>query len=289
MLGIMKTLLLLTDFSATANHAMAFGYNLAKLMEAEIILCNVVNIPAEIPQYETVILPIAQYHTFEEESVEELKKLKKQLEHQDHSKGFHPPISCLCETGILTDQINQIISSRRVDLIIMGTHASSGFRHLLLGNHTRYMVDAAQIPLLVVSSTETISMVKWIAFATGLNTQEIPAICNLVKFAKPLEAEIILMYVNRTSSNPEEDNKLQLFLDEVRKACKYPKLSYQSIADKSIAKGLEFLCNKKDKNGLLSIVHKNRNFINEILMGSQTQKLAKKLFLPLMILPSKIN
>lgn len=285
----MKTLLLLTDFSATANHAVAFGYEFAKLLGGEVILCNVVNVPAEIPQYETILLPVEHYDQIEEQSVTELKRLKKQLEHQDHSKGFHPPVSYLCETGVLTEQIDNVISKRHIDLIIMGTHASSGLKHLLLGNHTRYMVDASSVPLLLVSPEEKVAQIKWIAFATDLNIEEIPALNRLAEFAARLEAEIILMNVRNESPCQEKDLKQVRFRSALLKECHYPKISCQSVVDKSIVKGLEKLCKKNGKNGLLSIVHKDRNFINEILTGSQTQKLAKKLVLPLLVLPSKIK
>jgi nucleotide-binding universal stress UspA family protein len=100
----MKTILCLTDFSSTANHAANYGYFIAKDLGAEIILCNIINVPAEIPQYEVVLWPIDHYEKLEAESLEALKKLKKKFEHEDHTSGFHPPISCIYKTGIVTDE-----------------------------------------------------------------------------------------------------------------------------------------------------------------------------------------
>jgi len=285
----MKTLLLLTDFSSTANHAVSYGYDFAKLLKAEVILCNVVNVPAEIPQYETLLIPFGNYDLIQEESIEELKRLKKHLEHHDGSKGFHPPVSYLCETGVLTDKIDSIVSKRHIDLIILGTHASSGLKHLLLGNHTRYMLDTAEVPLLLISSKEKLTQIKWIAFATDLNTEEIVTLNKLAKLASLLEAEIILMNICHEDPSREKDMQQQQFLSLVKKESHYPKISWQSTVDKSIAKGLEKLCNNNGKDGLLSVIHKNRNFINEILIGSETQKLAKRLVLPLLVLPPNIN
>ncbi|NRF37699.1 universal stress protein [Pedobacter foliorum] len=285
----MKTLLLLTDFSPTANHAVGYGYDFAKLLEAEVILCNVINVPAEIPQYETILLPFGNYDLIEEESIEELKRLKKHLEHHDHGKGFHPPVSYACKTGVMTDQIDNIVSKRHINLIIMGTHASSGLKHLLLGNHTRYLLDTAAVPLLLVSPKEKLTQIKWIAFATDLNTDEIPTINKLAKLASLLKAEIILMNICHEDPSREKDMQQQQFLSLVKKECHYPMISCQSAVDKSIVKGLEKLCNNSGKDGLLSVIHKNRNFINEILLGSQTQKLAKRLVLPLLVLPPNIN
>lgn len=285
----MKTLLLLTDFSSTANHAVTYGYDFAKLLQAQVILCNVVHVPAEIPQYENILLPFGNYDLIEEESIEELKRLKKHLEHNDRGGGFHPPVSYLCETGVMTDRIDGIVSKRHIDLIIMGTHSSTGLKHLLLGNHTRYMLDTAAVPLLLISPEEKLSQIKWIAFATDLNAQELPTLYKLAKFARLLEAEIILMNICHQDPSLEKHTQQQQFLSLVKKESHYPKVSCQSTVDKSIVKGLEKLCNNNGKDGLLSVIHKNRNFINEILIGSQTQKLAKRLRLPLLVLPPNIN
>ena len=104
-----------------------------------------------------------------------------------------------------------------------------------------------------------------------------------------MEAEIILMNICHEDLSQEKDIQQQQFLSLVKKESHYPKISCQSTVDKSIVKGLEKLCYNRDKDGLLSVIHKNRNFINEILIGSHTQKLAKRLVLPLLVLPPNIN
>ena len=72
----MKTLLIPTDFSANAKHAVEYGYNLAKQIKANVMLCNAVIVPAEMPQAGFVIWPMEEYDVLMDDSADELKKLK---------------------------------------------------------------------------------------------------------------------------------------------------------------------------------------------------------------------
>ncbi|SDJ02890.1 Nucleotide-binding universal stress protein, UspA family [Pedobacter sp. ok626] len=283
----MKTILCLTDFSSTGNHAVKYGYEVAKLLEAKVIFCNVINIPAEIPQYEVVLWPPKDYGSIENDTMEALEDMKKSLEAHDHSTGFRPPITCICETGIVTNVINLIINQRKIDLIIIGTHASSGLKHLLLGNHTRYLIDSATIPLLLVPPKIQIHKISWVAFATDFSAEELGAADKLIKLIQPLNLELTLMHIiNKKRIEPLEIKQQQdQFITQLSNNLGNQKISCKSLLNKSVADGLEELCAENEQHGWLAIVHKNRNFINEILKGSQTQKVAKQLSLPLLVLP----
>lgn len=282
----MKTILCLTDFSPTANHAANYGYFIAKYLEAEIIFCNVINVPAEISQYEVVLWGLDSYEKIKKESINALNKLKKKIERNDYNIDFQPPISCVCKCGVVTNVANSIINDRAVDLIVMGTHTKTGLNHLLLGNHVRYIIELTTISLLLVPPEVRISKTHWIAFATDFSPEDFVAIAQLIEVAKFLDLEIIFMHVLNTRNKLESETKQEQFLSQLYKNTDYQRISCQSDLNKSIPKGLEKLCLKNKNNGLLAIVHRKRKqSINEILNGSQTQKLAKRLSLPLLIIP----
>ena len=280
----MKTILCLTDFTSTSNHAVRYGYDIAKCMEAEIILSNVTNVPAEIPQYETVLLPLENYRKAEAESMKALKTLQKKFELNDQKPGFHPPIICLHQTGIVTDVVNCIVDNKNVDLIVVGTHASRGLKQLLLGNHVRYMIDSATVPLLLVPPDTRVSRIHWIALATSFSPDNLVAAGKLIAIAEKQQLEFILMHIIKPKDSQSPAIKQQQFLTQLYKNTGYQKISCQSTTDHSVGDGLRKLCSKNENNGLLAIVHRNRNFIAEILKGSITQKISKKINFPLLVI-----
>ncbi len=286
----MKIILCLTDFSEAANHAVSYGYEIAKRIKAKVIICNIINIPAEIPQYEVVMWPLKNFDHIEADNRKALKELKIKLERNIPSSEFHPPINCICETGVVADVVNDLLTKNNIYMIVMGTHAGSGLKHLLFGNHTRYLIDSTKVPLLLVPPKLIDNHINWIGFATDLSIEDILLVCQLIEFASCLDAEIILMHIITSRKPHSEDTikqQLKNFVLKFKNKCYYDKISFQYTIEKSVTSGLINLCVKNENSGLLAIAHKNNKYINEILKGSLTQKMAKRTLLPLIVIPFK--
>jgi len=283
----MKTLLILTDFSKTATHAAMYGYNLAKQIKANVILSNAVIVPAEIPQAGVVVWPMEEYNILMEDSDNELKSLRTDLESKNNVDGFTPAVKIINETGRLTDVVNVIVKEHAVDMVIMGTHAEDGLSTLILGNHIRQMVDRTVKPLLLIPPTAAIAPVKKIAFATDFKQPEkdLQSIYNLVPFARLLNAEILITHVNREKYQPADfQHWLRQFLMDLSNKADYPHIYYRIIKDSNTESGLDWLC-KYGYIDMLAMVHRPHSFFDRLLKGSHTQKMASHITIPLLVIP----
>jgi len=283
----MKTLLISTDFSKAATHAAAYGYNLAKQIKANIILCNAVIVPAEIPQAGVVVWPMEEYNVLMEDSDKELKSLRTELESKNSSEGFNPPVKIINETGRLTDIVNVMVKEHQADMVIIGTHTEDGLSTLVLGNHTRQMVDCAIKPLLLIPPTAHLAPVKKIAFATDFKQPEkdLESIYNLVPLARLLNADILITHVNREKYQPADfQNWLKQFLMDLSNKANYPHIYYRIIRDSNIESGLDWLY-KYGYIDMLAMVHRPHGFFGRLLKGSLTQKMAGHITIPLLVIP----
>jgi nucleotide-binding universal stress UspA family protein len=283
----MKTLLISTDFSTIATHAAEYGYNLAKKIKADVILCNAVTVPAEVPQAGVVVWPMEEYNVLMEESDKELKSLKSHLENTEPEGYFRPMIKIINETGVLTDIVNVIVADHNVDLLIMGTHGASGFSHFLLEDHSRKMIDGAIKLLLLIPPTAKITQIKKIAFATDFKQPEedLKAIYNLIPLARLLNAEILLTHVyNEKQHTPEFQEWLKRFLFDISNKADYPHIYYRMIKNSNTESGLDWLC-MHGQVDMLAMVHRQHNFFDNLLRGSHTKKMANQIPVPLMVIP----
>jgi nucleotide-binding universal stress UspA family protein len=283
----MKTLLISTDFSDIATHAAEYGYNLAKQIKADVILCNAVIVPAEIPQAGVVVWPMEEYNVLMEESYKELISLKKHLENTASKDSFRPLTKIINETGILKDVVNVIVADHKVDMLIMGTHGASGFSHFLLGDHSRKMIDGTIKPLLVIPPTAKTTQIKKIAFATDFKQPEedLRAIYNLIPFARLLNAEILLTHVfNEKQHTPQFQEWLKHFLNDISNKANYPHIYYRMIKNSNTENGLDWLCEFGHLD-MLAMVHRKHNFFDNFLKGSHTKKMADQITVPLMVIP----
>ena len=74
--------------------------------------------------------------------------------------SFQPAIHCISEVGAVTEVIKEIADKDDVALIVMGTHGSGMLDSLLMGNHSRRMIDATKCPLLLVPSSAAVKPIK---------------------------------------------------------------------------------------------------------------------------------
>jgi nucleotide-binding universal stress UspA family protein len=281
----MKTLLFPTDFSANARHAAEYGYRLAKQIKANIVLCNAVIVPAEMPQAGFVVWPMEEYDILMDGSADELKKLKAHLG-QDKG-GFRPSISCINEVATVTDMVSGIIAKKKIDMVVMGTHGSSGLTSFILGNHTQIMIDGISKPLLLVPASAPTAPIKKIAFATDFKHPEkdLESIYDLVPLAKLLEAEILLTHIyDEKNQSPEFHKWVKQFLTDLSTKANYPHIYYRLVKNGHTENGLDWLC-EHGQIDMLAMVHRPHSFFDNLIKGSHTQKMAAHITVPLLVFP----
>jgi nucleotide-binding universal stress UspA family protein len=285
----MKKFLFPTDFSANATHAAAYGYNLAKQVKANIILCNAVIIPAEMPQSGMIAWPMEESDILLKDSNNELKSVKSHLEPVSTGEGFKPAISYLNGPGKVIDVVNHIVESQEIDMVIIGTHGSSGLTTLLLGNHSREMIDNVTAPLLLVPPAAPVSPINKIAFATDFThpADDLECIYKLIALARPLNAEILLTHIyDQKGQTPEFQKWVVEFITELSNKANYPSIYYRFVKSRNTEPGLDWLCEHGGID-ILAMVHRSHNFIDSLFRGSQTQKMADHIPVPLLVFPAK--
>jgi len=278
----MKKFLFPTDFSANAKHALNYGYSLAKQVKAHIIICNAIIEPAEIPQSGLVSWPMEESDLLQADSNRELRLLKEQMESREETISFNPSITCISEAGTVTDMINRVGHQNDAGLVIIGTHGSSGLSTLLLGDHSREIIDEINKPLLLVPPAAKIKQVKKIAFATDFKdlVKDMECIHILITLARPLNAEILI-----TNIFDGDEHAADWLINELANKANYPHIYYRMVKAYHPISGLDWLCEHGDID-MLAMVHRSHNFIDSLFRGSQTQKMANHIVIPLLVFPA---
>ncbi|MES2810339.1 MAG: universal stress protein [Bacteroidota bacterium] len=285
----MKKLLIATDFSANAQHAAEYGYQLAKHLKAGIFLCNAVKVLATISPVGMNVWPQDKSELLLEDSTSELKRLKTHLDHTDSTDTFRPPVDYLNETGTVRQTINNATAMQNIDMIVCGSHQADGLSTFLLGNHAHELIEFCAKPLLMIPSTAKFTPVKKIAFATDLEHLEndLEQLYELIAFARLLDAEILLTHIHNNqghSANYEEG--IEKFLSEISNKANYPKIYYRIIKHDTVELGLDWLC-EYGHIDILAMVHRPHDFFDDVLKGSHTKKMAEHITKPMLVFPGK--
>jgi nucleotide-binding universal stress UspA family protein len=281
----MKTILVLTDFSINADHAAHYALKLAQRIGANLLLCNIY----ELPQGERIKDHKAWPLTAcEQNSIRDLGELSARLKteiNKDKEGLFRPEVAQCSRPGAVIDNINDIASKNEVIMGVIGRHNAGWLSTLVSGDHTHDIIEAANFPVLLVPYQVMFDDYKSIAFATNMNYTDINVLGSLIELAKYMDPEIVVAKVTAAFSNKKfELNKLQQFFTQTPGKINYPKILYRILENRTVINSLIWLANNFAID-LLVVVHRRRNSLQKLFSGSTTQQLAVFLNKPMLIFP----
>jgi nucleotide-binding universal stress UspA family protein len=150
---IPRKILFCTDFSENSEAPRALAADYAKTFNASLAIAHVVQAWAGFPTYEfRVPVDLHELTLQIQESVSaDLEEMAKQC-----TPGV-PEVTTYCKIGSPAQEIVKLAKELNVDLIIMGTHGWTGFKHLLLGSVAENVLRLAACPVLVVKSAAAVA------------------------------------------------------------------------------------------------------------------------------------
>lgn len=266
----MKTLLLSTDFSNAANHAVKYGYQLAQNIRVNVVLCHVFMFPAEVPQGGVIVWPMDSYSDVLKDNEEQLQRLRDSLQTKDGD--FKPAIKLINEIGLVAEVVKETSVSEKADMIVVGTHQDT-FSAMFMGNHSKILIDHLYKPLLLVPPKAKLQLPHKIAFASDFKhpDQDLHFILLLMPFIRKLDAELFITHIEPTDRQDENQIWLTQFLKDVGHRSNYPKVFSRLITNDNRAMALEQLCSGPDTD-LLVMVHRQHGFFQELFKGTYTKK-----------------
>lgn len=142
-----STILVATDFSPSAERAVALAADYARHFQAQLLVVHAyrVDIPVASPLTGGgYILPDGFFEQIAKEARQRVEKVANEIS----AKG-------VSATGIAVDRhpseaIVDTARDRKVDLIVMGTRGLTGLKHLALGSVADRVVRTAPCPVLTV-------------------------------------------------------------------------------------------------------------------------------------------
>lgn len=132
-----------TDFSESCQAAVDTAVDLARVFDASITLLHVWQIPAYVatatmyggPDF---ITPIEEAASARLDA--EVARLRKSARN----------VTSELRGGVAWEEIVEVARAQKADLIVIGTHGRTGFRHALLGSVAEKVVRMATVPVLTV-------------------------------------------------------------------------------------------------------------------------------------------
>ena len=284
----MKKILVLTDFSDTAQQAARAAVNVAGKTHANIILLNTFVSQPALSEYGASPW-VAEQLLWEDEGKEKLDFLKEQLERfvQHLPPGdHHPSIHSQQEVGRLSGQVKELLQKETVEMIVMGSRSGNAWEHLLMGSDTNGVINHSNRPVLIIPASHTLNNLKKVTFATDFDSADIKAVRYLTHLGRLFNFSLEIVHVRLWGKEAMPAEQSVDFKKHVAKF-NFPNISYQDIGGKELIKRLNHLCSANGSD-MLVLVHDQHSLLNQLFKKNNTQTLIEQQKLPVMIIPASI-
>jgi nucleotide-binding universal stress UspA family protein len=208
---MMNKILVPVDFSEHSEYALEVAAQIATQKNAELIVVHMLGLS------ETVV------NNDESQGVREaifyMKLAEKRFAEfldKDYLKDLK--VTEMVHNYRVFREINDVALKVEADLIVMGSHGSSGFSEVFVGSNTEKVVRSSEIPVLVIKRRRKNFQFENVVFGCDFDTDNIEAYRKAMKLCKAFDASVHLLYVNlpaeRFRSTAQMEERVRAFLDE---------------------------------------------------------------------------
>jgi len=283
----MKTILIPTDFSANAWNTISFAM---QFLEAE--RCTFYFLHTYTPAFYRMdyVLGGPEFSAIPDKGVDaSLSGLEKTLEAVKEQFGNPKHIyETISAFNVLTDEISELIETKDIDLIVMGTQGASGVKEIFLGTNTVHVIRKATIPILVIPSGHGFTPVKKMLFTADYwSKYHRNELYTAIEIAKMCDAEITVLHIKEEYelTKVQQDNKayLRLCLAQVKHEFKEERGTFMPDAVNEYVENHPF--------DLLVMMNRKHSFFERMLTRQNVDQVGFHVQVPFLVIPdtSKIS
>ena len=277
----MKTILVPTDFSETANQALKVAVELSKKHGSKLILLHMLEIGKHLLPDNMILTndvqPSKLTHSNDlPEAIFYMKLAQKRfadvrelpfMEGVEYTEAVqnHLDFKGVIETA----------NKHNTDLLVMGSHGTSGLEEVFVGSNTEKMVRYSNIPVLVIKDDSDAFKLDHVVFASDFTEEAIEPFKKASKLFEVLGAKLKLIYVNTPGdyfmSSAEMRTQVKSFLNKTDQTDLVEEVTF--VSDYSVEKGILNFASQNDVDAIAVATH-GRTGISHFLSGSISEDIA---------------
>lgn len=273
----MKTILVPTDFSEQANFALDLARQLAIKHRMELKLFHVVE--QGTTPYMTAVSGGMHNQMDNVYVLRLIEKVKAQFQVMiSELQKVKVPASYQIRIGNPYKKISSYIKNEACELIIMGTHGTSGMDDLLVGSNTEKVVRYAHCPVITLKDPVRLNDIRSMVFAAGRFDQSDQLFQNLFRIQQLFGAKTHLVTIN-TPGNFFSDRDGRSSLLEFAEKNQLKDYTVNIYSDLTEEEGIKHFAEDQQADLIVMATH-GRTGVGHLLAGSLTEQVVNHSALP---------
>jgi nucleotide-binding universal stress UspA family protein len=272
----MKTIIVPTDFSPVASNALHYALEMARAIDARIILLNTYQVPvsySDAPVSPVTTISIDDIRKSSEQRLDDLS--------QDVARVTNSGVQVTTESqlGNTVDVLEEMCSAIKPFAVVMGSRGSTGLERMLMGSTTLAVVKHLRHPVIVVPPGTAYKQIKKIGLACDFKdvAETIPAeyIRNIVH---EFRAELYVLNVNAEGEHYDKNTPLEsAWLDSLLGDIKP---NYYFLQRDDIVEGINEFSENHNLD-VIMVIPKKHNLLDKIFHKSRSKELVRNAHIPI--------
>lgn len=271
----MKTIIVPTDFSPIATNAMNYAIDMAKSINASVLLLHVYQVPVTYTDIPVVMVSVDDIRKGAEEKLDRVKK------EVTHITSGTIKIYSEARMGNVADELEDLCSKIKPFAVVMGTKGHSGFERILFGSNTLAAIKHLTWPVICVPPGKD--------YGNGI--RQIGFACDFREVVKTTPVEIIKNFVQEFKAslhvlNTDTNNKQikpdtteeSLLLDTLLEDTKP---IYHFIQSQNIEEGINQFAEENNLDIIIAIPKKHK-LLADLFKPSTTKQLVFQSHVPVL-------
>lgn len=273
----MKKILVPVDFSDVSQFGIDIAKKIAKTSKVELHLLHIITLPSHIlldNNGDLVEDGEMDIQALKQQKIEAELKMRNLVD----SLAEFDTHSCVC-FGHVNEETVKYAKKNTMDLIVMGTHGSTGIKEYITGSHAEYVAMHASAPVFTVKCDRSEMQIKSLVFTNSFK-EEVKNFPSIIKdIQEAFHAEMHLLRVNTPNTFMPDDEVLvnmKKFADQYE----LMDVKYSVINDREVESGIEKYCLYNNVD-VISIGSRQRTGVNKLINGCVSADLVNHVFKPI--------
>lgn len=280
----MKTIVVPTDFSATAANAADYAVHFAQQVKADrIVLLHAYEIPVAIdPMMPGIQIP--EIDSFKESAEKRLYQFRSDLLLKYANTGM--VFDILAVYGSILSALEDFSEKDPIELVVMGITGGGALEETLIGSNTVHIAEHSHIPLMIVPAKSPFKPIQKLLFACDFNDAEKYIPVKQIANIQQLTNASLLVFNIESAPDEFEQTFPGTVMGEsfaVHSTLESLNPTYHFSHEENFVEGVNQFVDAQEIDVVIT-VPKEHNFFAQLFSSSHTKKLAFHSHVPILVL-----
>jgi nucleotide-binding universal stress UspA family protein len=260
-----------TDFSENAEHALTFAKNIAKSQHGTITLIFAFYAVYDFANQAEIII---------DQIEQDAKKLMEKAVNQGVSEGIE--MNYFIKQGTVSYVVTSTALKENYDLIVMGTQGANYTPKKIFGTNTGHVIKESKVAVLAIPEHSTWESVSKIIISSEMKEEDEVYYQKLLHLTQNWDFNYELLHIikdNETQSQTLKDKQVAFFKEQVSKKFIEFNEIHSSLVNQAISSYL-----KENSDAILVMFYKKKSFFDQLINKSHSIAISHDLISPLLIL-----